>query len=102
MPGHVDDKFWELKESAKWSLDLGERKAAVKQLAKLYGPAAFDSIAEIRDVSAFEEIRRACIEAIKHASANGKAAPLKKSVARRKVHKKQSQKKKRTRRSNSQ
>lgn len=102
MPGHTDDKFWELKESAKWSLDLGERKAAVKQLAQLYGPAAFDSIAEIRDDSAFEEIRRACIEAIKHASANGRSVPLKNSQARRKVRKKRSQKKQRKKRSNSQ
>lgn len=59
------DRFWELKESAKWSLDVSERKNAIKQLAEYYGQDAIQSIAEIRDVAAYDEIRQACADAIK-------------------------------------
>lgn len=63
-----DEKFWDLKESAKWSLDVQERKRAIMQLAHAYGPNAVRPIAEIRDVAAYDEIRKACIEAMKVAS----------------------------------
>jgi hypothetical protein len=62
------DRFWELKESAKWSLDVSERKNAIKQLAEYYGQDAIQSIAEIRDVAAYDEIRQACADAIKAAA----------------------------------
>lgn len=64
----INDRLWELKESAKWSLDVHERKQAIRELANTYGPEALKSIAEIRDVAAYGEIRKACIEAIKSAS----------------------------------
>ncbi len=71
----VGDKFWQLKESAKWSLDMSERMHAIRQLAENYGPKAIQSIAEIRDVAAYKEIRDACKEAIKAASAKSSATP---------------------------
>lgn len=64
----INDRFWELKESAKWSLDVYERKQAIRELANSYGSEAIQSIVEIRDVAAYGEIRKACIEAIKSAS----------------------------------
>jgi hypothetical protein len=63
----VDDSLYELKESAKWSLDVDERKKAIRLLAG-YGPSAIQSITEIRDIAAYDEIKKACIEAIKTAS----------------------------------
>jgi hypothetical protein len=61
----ADEKFWELKEAAKWSLDVSERKRAIRQLATLYGTEAIKSIAEIREVAAYDAIRAACIDAIR-------------------------------------
>lgn len=72
MMARLDDAFWELKESAKWSLDVNERRRAIRQMANTYGKEAIQSIAEIRNVAAYDEIRNACIEAIKQA-ARGKA-----------------------------
>ena len=79
----VDDRFWELKESAKWSLDVNERKHAIRQLAESYGLEAIQSIAEIRDISAYDDIKKACIEAIKAASIRRPAEKTKKSPAKR-------------------
>ena len=81
----IDESFWELKESAKWSLDVSERKKAIRLLAS-YGPEAIDSIAEIKDVAAYDEIKRACIEAIKAASGR-KTAPKTRKVKARKSKK---------------
>lgn len=68
MLARLDDRFWELKEEAKWSLDVKERKKSIRMLADFYGPAAVQSIAEIRDVAAYDEIRKECIEAIRAVS----------------------------------
>ena len=64
----IDDTIYELKESAKWSLDVDERKKAIRILAG-YGPAAVKSIAEVRNVAVYDEIKVACVETIKAASA---------------------------------
>lgn len=74
----LDDRFWELKEAAKWSLDVNERKKSIRMLADYYGPQAMQSIAEIRDVAAYDEIRRACIEAIRAVSTHKTARKTKK------------------------
>jgi hypothetical protein len=89
----TDDKFWELKESAKWSLDVNERKQAIRQLAAAYGPEAIQSIAEIRDVSAYDEIKQACIEAIKAASVRDAKGRSRKSQPKRIKRKKGRRKK---------
>jgi hypothetical protein len=66
--------LYELKESAKWSLDVDERKKAIRLLAS-YGPGAIQSIKEIKDIAAYDEVKKACIEAIKTAS--GQSSPRK-------------------------
>jgi hypothetical protein len=91
MARHAD-AVWELKESAKWSLDLEERKRAIKQLAG-YGPEAIQSIVEIKEVSAYEAIREACIEAIRAAASQktiskSRKSTRKKSSKRRKMKRK--------------
>ena len=70
MLARLDDRFWELKEEAKWSLDVSKRKKSIRMLADFYGPAAVQSIAEIRDVAAYDEIKKACIEAIRAVSSH--------------------------------
>ena len=60
-----DERYWQLKESAKWSLEVDERRRAIRDLASGYGRDAIQAIEEVKDVSAYDEIKRACIEAIK-------------------------------------
>ena len=66
-----DERFWQLKESAKWSLSLDEKRQAIEQLVNIYGKDALHTIEEIKDVTAYEEVRSACIEAIKSARTTG-------------------------------
>lgn len=56
--------FYELKEKAKWSRDTEEKKLAIKELSS-FGEKAISSLEEIRNVTAYEDIKLACIEAIK-------------------------------------
>jgi hypothetical protein len=90
----VDDKFWELKESAKWSLDVNERKHAIRQLAESYGPEAIQSIAEIRDISAYDDIKKVCIEAIKAASIRRPGEKTNKSLPKKAKKRKKAKRKK--------
>jgi hypothetical protein len=61
----VSDKtaIFELKEKAKWSHDPEERKTAIKELS-IHGKNAIPSLQEISNVTAYEEIKMACLEAI--------------------------------------
>lgn len=65
-----DEKLWELKEKGKWSLSLEERKKAVAELANYHRGEAVRALSEIRDTTAFEEIRQACMDAIMSAKKN--------------------------------
>ena len=56
--------FYELKEKAKWSRDMEEKKMAIRELSS-HGEKALPSLEEIRNVTAYEDIRLACIEAIR-------------------------------------
>ncbi len=56
--------LFELKEKAKWSSDHEEKKAAIKELST-YGENAISELREIMSVTAYEDIRNACAEAIK-------------------------------------
>ena len=56
--------FFELKEMAKWSRDPEEKKTAIKELSA-HGEKALTQLEEILNVTAFEDIKTACIEAIK-------------------------------------
>jgi hypothetical protein len=56
--------LFELKEKAKWSTDPEEKKVAIKELST-YGENAISELQEIMSITAYEEIRNACAEAIK-------------------------------------
>ena len=56
--------FFELKERAKWSRDLAEKKTAIKELSN-HGDMALPALDEILSVTAYDEIKAACMEAIK-------------------------------------
>ena len=57
-------KVRELKLIAKWSADNNEKRKAISELVH-HGDDALPAIEEIFNVTAFEEIREACIGAIK-------------------------------------
>jgi hypothetical protein len=61
-----DDRMtlFELKEKAKWSSDPEEKKAAIKELST-YGENAISELQEIMSITAYEDIRNGCAEAIK-------------------------------------
>ena len=56
--------LFELKEKAKWSTDPKEKKAAIKELS-MHGQDAIYELQEIMNITAYEDIRNACAEAIK-------------------------------------
>lgn len=56
--------FFELKERAKWSRDLAEKKTAIKELSS-HGDMALPALDEILSITAYDEIKAACMEAIK-------------------------------------
>ncbi|AFU57715.1 MAG: hypothetical protein QXX64_05250 [Nitrososphaera sp.] len=55
--------IYELKEKAKWSDDRQEKKTAIKQLSA-YGSDALSALEEVFNVTAYDEIRVACVDAI--------------------------------------
>lgn len=63
--------IFELKEKAKWSADPREKKAAIKELST-HGQAVIPQLEEILTITAYEEIRTECAEAIKAILANSK------------------------------
>ncbi len=63
--------LFELKEKAKWSSDPQEKKAAIKELST-YGENAISQLQEIMSITAYEDIRNACAEAIKSVRARSK------------------------------
>ncbi len=65
--------FYELKVAAKWSDNAEEKKTAIRELSSR-GEEAIPSLEEILSVTAYEDIKAACIEAIKAIKANGTAA----------------------------
>ena len=56
--------LFELKEKAKWSSDTEEKKAAIKELST-HGENAISELQEIASITAYEDIKNACAEAIK-------------------------------------
>lgn len=56
--------LYQLKETAKWSRDPQEKKIAIKELTA-FGERALPSLQEILSVSAYEEVKSACTDAIK-------------------------------------
>lgn len=63
--------LFELKEKAKWSRDQEEKKNAIKELS-IHGQEAIPQLEEILNITAYDDIRIACAEAIKVIRANSK------------------------------
>jgi hypothetical protein len=55
----------ELRYTAKWSLDIEEKKNAIRDLASSFGERAIPVLNEIIGVTVYEEIKQACAEGIK-------------------------------------
>jgi tetratricopeptide (TPR) repeat protein len=66
LPDLSDDRMtlFVLKEKAKWSSDSEGKKAAIKKLSTL-GEDAISELQEIMSITAYEDIKNACAEAIK-------------------------------------
>lgn len=77
-----EDTLWELKQAAKWSLGLMERRDAIEQMARTYREGAIHALLEIKNTTVHDEIRQACIDAIKSvgSSRNLEAKPRKPKV----------------------
>lgn len=56
--------MFDLKQKAKWSSDSEERKTAIKELSA-HGENAILELQEIMNITAYEDIKSACTEAIK-------------------------------------
>ena len=76
------EKIRELKLAAKWATDSDEKRRAIAELAQ-FGRQAVPAIEEVLGVTAYDEIRAACIEAIKSAGRNSSKKNAKKKAARR-------------------
>ena len=59
-------KIFELKETAKWSSKVDEKRNAISELAGL-GTETVSTLEEIRSVEVNDEIRQLCAEAIRKA-----------------------------------
>lgn len=57
-------EIWELEQTAKWSHSLREKKIAIKELS-FHGELAIPYLDEVMSVTTYDEIKAACIEAIK-------------------------------------
>lgn len=87
---NTDAIFWELKQAAKWSLNLPERIQAIQELGNLFGKDALPALHEVRDTTVHDQVKAMCIEVIKSAgkvSANGSPA-VGKEIVKRKSRKK--------------
>jgi hypothetical protein len=56
-------KIFELKETAKWSSKVDEKRNAISELAG-FGTEAVSTLEEIRSVEVNDDIRQLCAEAI--------------------------------------
>ena len=57
--------LWELKQAAKWARELEERRRAIEQMARTYQKEAIHALDEVRNTAVHDEIRRACLDAIR-------------------------------------
>jgi hypothetical protein len=64
-------KLFELKENAKWASDPEEKKTAIKELSN-HGEDVISELQEIMSITAYEDIKNACAEAIMSIQARSK------------------------------
>ena len=60
----LPDSLWDLKETAKWARNSAEKKAAIRTLSAR-GEEALASLQEVLAVTAYDEIKSTCEEAIR-------------------------------------
>jgi hypothetical protein len=73
-----DTAILQLKEIAKWSDDPEKKKTAIKELSA-HGENALAALQEILNVTVYDEIKAACIDAIKADKERDSAADVTKS-----------------------
>jgi hypothetical protein len=93
MAATDSDRIRELKMTAKWSTDGDEKKAAISELLQ-YGDKGILAIQEVLSVTAYDDVRQACIEAIRSIGKGQKNTDAIPKAGRKNATKK-SQKKKR-------
>jgi hypothetical protein len=84
------DAIKELKLTAKWSVDSNEKKKAILQLQR-YGDEARPAIEEVLSITAYDDVRQVCLDAIRSLGKEqkDKAAnkiPKRKRIAKMKKH----------------
>ncbi|AIC16881.1 hypothetical protein [Nitrososphaera viennensis] len=60
----MPESLWDLKETAKWARNPGEKKAAIKTLSAR-GEEALPLLEEILAITAYDDIRAVAMEAIR-------------------------------------
>ncbi len=69
-------ELWKLKQRAKWSHNMQERKAAITEMSS-HGQEALPYLNEILSVTTYGEIKAACTEAIRAIKRKEGASTLK-------------------------
>jgi len=75
MSNHDRTTLFELKEKAKWSTYPEESKAAIKELSN-HGEDTISELQEIMRVTAYEDIKNACAEAIMSIQTRGREVEI--------------------------
>ena len=94
MSATDSDRIRELKMTAKWSTDGDEKKGAISELLQ-YGDKGILAIQEVLSVTAYDNVKQACIDAITSIGRRQKN-----TEATSKTRRKNAAKKKRQKRSN--
>jgi hypothetical protein len=64
MQSGNSDRIRELKLTAKWSANSNEKKKAILQLTR-YGDEARPAIEEVLGITAYDDVKQACLNAIR-------------------------------------
>jgi hypothetical protein len=64
--GQLPESLWELKETVKWARNSGEKKAAINAVSAR-DKKTLSSLEEMLAVTAYDDVRSACAEAIRSA-----------------------------------
>ena len=64
MEAANSERIRQLKLTAKWSADNNEKKQAISQLIN-YGDMALPAIQEVLNITVYDDVKQACIEAIR-------------------------------------
>ena len=95
MGSSNSDAVKELKLAAKWSIDSSEKKKAISQLLQ-YGDEARPAFEEILGITAYNDVKQACVEALKSLGRKQKDRPVNRiSGSKRTTKRKKQSKRKR-------